>query len=49
MCVRLLHNIIQLHKNYVGFIVFHKIFPDIFHVQTECGEYPGLLCEIQLA
>ena len=38
------HNIIQIHKSaYVGLTIFHVVFPDIPHIQSECGEYSGIL------
>ena len=31
------HNIIQIHNNLCGLTIFHKIFCNISHIQTECG------------
>ena len=42
-----MHNISQIHnKCYVELRVFHVVFLDICHIQTECGEYPGIPCGI---
>ena len=30
----------------MGLIVFHGIFPDISHIQFECGKYLGVFCGI---
>ena len=33
------HNIIQIRNMFYGVIIFHWIFPNILHIQFECGEY----------
>ena len=33
---------------FCGTAKFHIVFPCITHIQSECGEYSGRLCEILL-
>ena len=32
----------------MGLTLFHVVFLDIFHIQTKCGEYSGILRGIML-
>ena len=30
----------------MGLTIFHGTFPDVSHIQIECGKHLGMLCEI---